>query len=71
MTSDTVPGMPVDAANWGEGYAYKTGKENGYAAGYAAALRDAVTAIQADFEFDELGDQRHAVDIIEALGGSA
>ena len=33
----------------------------------SATLRDAVTAIEADTEFDELGDQNHAVEIIEAL----
>ena len=37
--------------------------------GYAAALRDAVEALEANFEFDELGDQRLAVEIVEALKG--
>ena len=37
----------------------------------AAALRDAVTAIEEDSEFDELGDQNHAVEIIEALVSSS
>ena len=42
---------------------YQQGRKDGY----AAALRDAVEALGANFEFDELGDQRLAVEIVEAL----
>lgn len=37
--------------------------------GYADALRDAAAAISADSEFDDVRDQWHAIEIIEALGG--
>lgn len=37
--------------------------------GYDAALRDTVEAIAADSEFDDVRDQWHAIDILEALGG--
>ena len=42
-----------------------------YNIGYAVALEDVITAIEADTEFDELGDQNHAVEIIEALLSSS
>lgn len=42
---------------------------NWYDRGYTEALRDAVTTIEADSEFDDIRDQWHAIDIIEALGG--
>lgn len=36
---------PEDAAGWGEGYAYHCGKDNGFLAGYDAALRDAAESV--------------------------
>ena len=48
---------------------YSNARKVGREQGYKAALSDAVEAIAADSEFDDVRDQWHAIEIIEALGG--